>query len=264
MTDFTKSQLYITKISRVMETHLTRRFIPLDKPHSRDTLIYVISGTSIITTEDGSVFEAKPGNVIYLAKGLDYSLNVNSDNYRYIVCDFLFRTSNQNAIKLIEPKNATSLERLFRKLKNTFSVTAPDRRIRSMALLYEIYSLLIQNNQDQYVPGSARVRIEHARAFIQENIADSTLSVAALARDAQMSEVHFRKLFAGLYGCSPSRFIIQQRVVYAQKLMAFDELQLEDIAIQSGFSSLPHFCRVFKSVTATTPAVYRRNMQKEL
>ena len=132
-----------------------------------------------------------------------------------------------------------------------------------MALLYEIYSLMIQNNQDMYVPGSARVRIENARAYIQENITDPNLSVADLAKAAQMSDVHFRKLFSNLYSCTPSKYILQQRVSYSQKLMGLNELQLEDIALQSGFSSLPHFCRVFKNVTGTTPAVFRRNLPVE-
>lgn len=263
MSDITKRQLYITQLSRVVETHLSRRYIPMDKPHNRDSFVYILSGTCTFTIDNGDIFHLKGGDVLYLAKDQDYSIDVTSDDYRYIVCDFYFRTSRANQAILIRSNNPTQFERLFRKLLKTFSVTAPDRKIRSIALLYEIYSLIIQNNQDQYVPGSARVRIENARAYIQANITNPELSVSSLAQSAQMSEVHFRKLFSGLYAASPSKFIIQERVTYAQKLMALDELQLEDIALQSGFSSLPHFCRVFKNVTGSTPAVFRRKMSKE-
>lgn len=263
MSDITKNQLYITQLSRVVETNLTKRYIPMDKPHSRDTFLYILSGTCIFTIDNGEVFQIRAGDVVYLAKNQDYSLEVTSDDYRYIVCDFHFRTSKNNQALHIRVNNPAQYERLFRKLLKVFSISAPDRRIRSMALLYEIYSLMIQNNQDMYVPGSARVRIETARAYIQENITDPNLSVAQLAKTAQMSEVHFRKLFSNLYNCTPSKYILQHRVSYSQKLMGLNELQLEDIALQSGFSSLPHFCRVFKNITGTTPAVFRRNLPVE-
>ena len=263
MEDITKKQLYITQLNRVVETHLTRRYIPMDKPHSRDTLLYILSGTCVFTMDNGEVFKIQAGDVVYLAQGQDYSLEVTSDDYRYIVCDFHFSTPKTHHALYIRANNPTPFERLFRKLLKVFAISAPDRRIKSMALLYEIYSLMIQNNQDLYVPGSTKIRIEIARAYIQENITDPNLSVAELAHSAQMSEVHFRKLFQNLYNCSPSKYILQHRVVYSQKLMALNELQLEDIALQSGFCSLPHFCRVFKNVTGTTPAVFRRNLPVE-
>ena len=263
MSDITKKQLYITQLSRVVETHLTRRYIPMDKPHNRDTFLFILSGTCIFAIDNGDVFQIQAGDVVYLAKNQDYSLEVTSDAYRYIVCDFPFQAKKSNRALYLRANNPAQYERLFRKLLKVYSISAPDRRIRSMALLYEIYSMMIQNNQDMYVPGSARVRIENARAYIQENITDPNLSVADLAKTAQMSEVHFRKLFSNLYSCTPSKYILQHRVSYSQKLMGLNELQLEDIALQSGFSSLPHFCRVFKSVTGVTPAVFRRNLPIE-
>lgn len=263
MLDITKQQLYIKHIISVFETHLPRRFIPMDTPRRTDCFIYVLSGTCTFGMDDSTQHQANAGDVIFLPKGKDYSIDVTSDDYQYLICNFVFNTTKPLFSLLISLKNPPAVEKQFRKLLHTFSVSAPDRRPKSMSILYEIYCLLIQNNLDQYVPGSARVRIESARNYIQENITDPNLSVHALAKTARMSEVHFRKLFMDLYATSPYKFVITQRVHYAKKLMGLDELQLEDIALQSGFSSLPHFCRVFKSVTGTTPAAYRKKIQSE-
>ena len=256
MVDITKHQLYIMRFLRVVESHLTRRMIPMGRPHHRDSLVYVLSGTARFTLDDGRELMPEAGDVLYLALAQDYSLEVLSDDYEYIVCDFHFFSKEPRFGQLFVLKNPPSAERLFRKLAAIYSVVIPDRMPRCMALLYQIYSLLIQNQQEQYVPGSAKMRIEQARMSIQANISDPNLSVASLAQAANMSEVHFRKLFTDLYTISPSKYITQERISHACALMNLRELRLEDIALQSGFSSLPYFCKVFKATTGTTPAAY--------
>ncbi len=260
MVDITKQRLYIMRFLRTVESHLTRRMIPMGRPHHRDSLVYVLSGTARFTLDDGRELAPEAGDVLYLAEAQDYSLEVLSDSYEYIVCDFHFFSKEPRFGQLFELKNPPSAERLFRKLASIHSIASPDRMPRCMALLYQIYSLLVQNQQEQYVPGSARMRIEQARMSIQANISSPSLSVASLAQEARMSEVHFRKLFTDLYTISPSKYITQERIAYACTLMNLRELRLEDIALQSGFSSLPYFCKVFKAITGTTPAAYRQNL----
>ena len=86
--------------------------------------------------------------------------------------------------------------------------------------------------------------------------------MADLAERTELSEVHFRNLFVSLYQMSPSAYILQERVNYAKELMTLSELRLEEIAAQSGFSSLAHMCKVFKSTTGTTPGAYRAKLTK--
>jgi len=260
MLDITKTELYITRFLRAVESRLTRRFIPMSKPHPKDSLVYVVSGSCTFTLDNGSSFSPEAGDVMYLAMGQDYSIDVTSEEYTYIVCDFLFHSKGPRTGAHYVVKNPPAMERLFRKLAVAHSVIAPDRKSRCLGILYQIYSLLIQNEQEQYVPGSARMRIEQARVNIQTHISTPDLSVAALARKANMSEVHFRKLFADLYTISPAKYITQERIAYACTLMELWELRLEDIALQSGFSSLPYFCKVFKATMGTTPAAYRQKL----
>lgn len=263
MLDITNQQLYISHIGRAVESHLTQRFIPMDRAHTKDSFVYILSGTCTFTMDDNRVFYSKPGDVLYMAMGQDYSIDVTSKDYRYIVCDFAFRNKSNRKGLYFQLKNPLIAERLFRKLVTAFAIASPDRIPKCMSLLYQIYALLIQNSQTQYMPGSARRRIEESRAYIQTRITDPNLSVALLANNAQMSQVHFRKLFSELYTITPAKFITQERISYACNLMELRELELEDIALQSGFSSLPYFCKVFKATMGVTPAVYRQKYANE-
>ena len=101
-----------------------------------------------------------------------------------------------------------------------------------------------------------------------EGVADATVSFMTqkmnveFAEDADikavMSNVYFRSLFKAQYHLSPSQYIISVRLKNAKSLMKYSFLTLEECALQSGFSSLQYFCRVFKKYTGMTPSEYRK------
>ena len=257
MLNIQNDELYIKDIFRAVISRLPRRFIPMGTPRTNEAFIYTIAGSCRYELADGTAFVAGSGDVMFLARGVDYSMEILTDEYRYIPCVFLFDTDRSCESMLIRPDNIALFDSLFHKLAGKYSVTGPGQKQLCMALLYQICAAIMQNGKRDYVPGSARRRIEEARADIQANIHDPGLRVADLARKAEMSEVHFRKLFMSLYRMSPSGYIMSERVNYAKELMALSELRLEDVAAQSGFSSLAHMCKAFKAVVGVTPGRYR-------
>lgn len=257
MLNIQTEELYIKDIFRAVISRLPRRFIPLGTPRENEAFIYTITGSCRYEIEDGAVFTAQPGDVMFLPRGVDYSMEILTDEYRYIPCVFLFDTEESCESMLVRPDNIALFDSLFHKLARKYSITGPGQKQLCMALLYQICAAIMQNGKRDYVPGSTRLRIENARTYIQAHIHNPRLRVADLAKKAEMSEVHFRKLFISLYQMSPSAYIMGERVNHAKELMALSELRLEDVASQSGFSSLAHMCKVFKSVVGVTPGIYR-------
>lgn len=261
MKNILEKQLYIRHVISVMESHLTHCYIPMDNPRRSDCFCYVLSGSCIFTLEDGRSFEAQSGDVVFLAEGSDYSMNINCEHYSYMICNFLFPENASRHSMLIKTKNTAAFEKEFRKLAKEFAIKGPGWWVSSLSILLNIYSMLVREQQSQYVPSGARASILKARNWIQTHLTDPSLSVSFLANQAKMSEVHFRELFRDVYHITPAKYITQERITHAKQLMELKELRLEDIALQSGFSSLPYFCKVFKATTGTTPAVYRHKLQ---
>lgn len=249
--------LHITKLVLVMESYLTRRILRHTAGRTSDGFVYILSGQCHYTFADGAEFTVRAGDLLYLAKDAVYRMNVDCDRYRYIFCDFFFSAEKLRQSFVLTPKNSREFEKCFRRLKNSYQLSGPSRTLTCMSLLYQIYAMVMDQAQTGYVPGSARAKIEAAQDRIRTRLADPNLRVSQLARDAGMSEVHFRKLYQSLYGVTPARSIIGQRIAYAKKLLELEEFHLEDVALQSGFGSLPYFCKVFKAETGTTPAAYR-------
>ena len=128
---------------------------------------------------------------------------------------------------------------------------------KCISLIYDIYSLILMSKNNNYAEQTADKKIVSAKEYIDANFADTTLSVTALAEQAGTSDVYFRKLFKKIYRMSPSQYIISARIKTAKKLLHYSFLTLEECSIQSGFSSIQYFCRVFKRETGMTPSEYK-------
>ena len=261
-TDIRKTTLYITELSDVIES--TNRIHPkplfVDGRHS-DAFVYIMEGGCTYTFDDGDRFSVGVGDVLYLAGGAVYRMDVDEGDYHYIYCDFKFQSSDARKSAVYSPKSTSDTENLFRRLHRTH--TASGTLAECLSLLYRIYGAVIQTSDSTYVGQTARQRITVVRDFIDRNCHDCALTVSALALQAGMSEVHLRKLFHSLYGVSPLQYIISARIGRAKQLMQYPFLSLEECATQSGFSSLAYFSRVFRDTVGMTPSAYRRTIPKK-
>lgn len=84
------------------------------------------------------------------------------------------------------------------------------------------------------------------------------LSLASMARHANLSTRQFSRRFVDTTGTTPHQWLIRQRVLRAQELLEQGGLSVEEVAHRSGFASAaamrPHFARH----VSTSPADYRR------
>jgi AraC family transcriptional regulator len=108
--------------------------------------------------------------------------------------------------------------------------------------------------------GGARLLAWQARKvrdYIDAHIA-GPLPVADLGALIQRSEAHFSRLFKRTFGESPHAFVIRRRLELAAQHMLATDAPLSDIALRCGFTDQAHLCKHFRSVTAQTPAAWRR------
>jgi AraC family transcriptional regulator len=84
------------------------------------------------------------------------------------------------------------------------------------------------------------------------------LTLEELAREAGVHPVHLVTVFRRHLCCTPFDFLRRTRIAFAARKLIDTKMTLAEIALDAGFAHQSHFCRVFKSVTGTTPAAYRR------
>jgi transcriptional regulator GlxA family with amidase domain len=84
------------------------------------------------------------------------------------------------------------------------------------------------------------------------------LTVRELAERAHMSERTFARKFTKATGATPQRWLLHQRLLYAQQLLESTQLPVQAIAERAGFGAGYLLRRHFGAYFATTPSAYRK------
>ena len=85
----------------------------------------------------------------------------------------------------------------------------------------------------------------------------SDVRLTELADVAGLSPNHFLQIFKNTFGTTPHRYLLQQRIHAAQKLLSRRGCSISHIALDLGFSDQSHFTRTFRRLTGTTPKRFR-------
>ena len=98
--------------------------------------------------------------------------------------------------------------------------------------------------------------ITRARSFIADH-SDDELSLAAVARVANMSATYFSEKFKQVAGINFVDYVARTRVGKARKLFLNSDRRVSEVAFAVGFQSLSQFNRAFKKVAGQSPRDYR-------
>ena len=257
--DISQKKLYFKKIINVIKSEINNHPKPLKTDSRRsDAFIYIISGNCLYKFDDGCELMANKGDILYLAHEAAYIMNVRSKNYQFIFCDFNFDDDLPKKSAVYSPQSVLNAENLFRILLKCHTYPSKTSFTECMSILYNIYGIIMLTASREYIENSTKNKIAEAKNYIDANFKNISIGISFMAEKANMSEVYFRKLFKSQYDIPPSQYIISMRLNHAKELMKYPFLTLEQCALQSGFSSLQYFCRMFKKATGISPAKYRK------
>ena len=235
------------------------KLLTINGRHS-DAFIYIVSGSCTYTFNDKSTFQANAGDVFYLPYKSVYTMYIHTDDYKFIFCDFDFWETKEKCSAICESPKHKNIDGLFMTLLNLYHASSCSARTECMSILYTIYSILQQDTQKGYLDKGKKEKTKQAKQLIDEGFYNPEFSVSMLAEKINVSEVYLRKLFKAQYGISPSAYLISVRLLNAKKMMKYPFLTLNECAMQSGFSSLQYFCRIFKKENGISPGKYRKNL----
>jgi AraC family transcriptional regulator len=111
--------------------------------------------------------------------------------------------------------------------------------------------------------GLATWQARRVAEHVESNIG-SKIHVTDLAALARLSIGHFFRAFRLTFGASPQAYLMQQRILRAQVIMAGSNKPLAQIALDCGLSDQAHFSRTFRRFTGVTPTDWRRQVSAGL
>ncbi len=217
--------------------------------------IYVHTGNALYYTPQEQLLTAKHGDVLYLPKGSRYlvemapadaiSMTINF-SMSYKGDDLLF----SNHVCRIAKDTGNVLYEMFSDLCTLYLQTTDRFLIKSKTL-----NLCSELSQVKSMCES-RSPIHAAIVYINQHITTIT-DIPAVAKMYAMSESTFRREFNRIVGCSPKKYINEQKIKKAKQMLSRGDLPISDICTSLGFFDNAYFTKVFKEHTGTTPATYR-------
>ncbi|GEM_PF-2747557 len=87
------------------------------------------------------------------------------------------------------------------------------------------------------------------------------VDLESCAEEMGMSYAHFRRQFRRRMGETPYRYLAAQRIGYACRLLAEEQLSVKEIAAASGFAYVESFNRLFRQLMGQAPKQYRESLR---
>lgn len=109
-----------------------------------------------------------------------------------------------------------------------------------------------KTSQLQWMPS----KILDTMSYVQLNLSQN-ITVMHLAERVNQNQDYFSKKFLLHTGQRPLQYVLEKKIERAQYLIATTNKTFLEIALDTGFSNLPHFSKVFKQVVSLTPGQYR-------
>lgn len=137
----------------------------------------------------------------------------------------------------------------------------PEAKPYMKEFLIQSLHCLIQTGQKN------RVRyVAAAKKYMEDNYADSSLSLDAVSRYIGISPSYLSTLFSEQTGQNAGDYLRGYRIGQACRFLVATEDTVAEIGFKTGFNSANSFIRAFKKRTGKTPGQYRdssRRQQKE-
>ena len=80
-----------------------------------------------------------------------------------------------------------------------------------------------------------------------------------LAASCNLSETHFRRLFAEYTGMTPLAYVNHLRIRQACGMIKKTNYSMEEVATRVGYASISSFNRNFRAIIGTSPYQYKKN-----
>lgn len=233
------------------------------EPRNHESLFIVTKG-ELLYERDGERHVIGTGQVGYIARGsIDKSSAHQCEEVSYIAANFCFdRQSTQPTRtlpfdELCSTGIAFPYEKLFARAHNCFLSKAPGYIAVCNGLMLQIIGNLYGEMKTENADLIRGGRLEKSIQYLRENYSSADLTISSLARMANMSEKHFRRLFFELYRQTPYAFLQQFRIDRAEILLSNTAKSVADIALQCGFADVYSFSHSFKKHTGHSPGEYR-------
>lgn len=103
--------------------------------------------------------------------------------------------------------------------------------------------------------------ISEAAAYIEEHLQDENLSIVTVAAHIYLNPVYFGRVFKNTFHMTFKKYLLQQRMEKAKKLLQEGSGSIGDICEAVGIHNPSYFSHLFKQYTGKIPSEYKKEYE---
>ena len=149
---------------------------------------------------------------------------------------------------------------LARRLFREFSQRRPASELMLEGIALELLAQALRAPDPRADRGRPRW-LRDARDRVHESLGEK-LAIGGLADELGVDPLRLSRGFRRHFGESIGRMHRRLRIEEACRRLAREDVRIVDVAASLGFADQSHFTRVFRELTGTTPASYRRSTRR--
>lgn len=149
------------------------------------------------------------------------------------------------------------LKKFISECENGFPGANDLRVVFSIIMTHQLIRNIL-NISNQVDITTDKFEIQRTVAFMHQHFGEK-LSIAGLAKKANMSESHFIRVFKTETGLPPMEYLIKIRHCNAKMLLRGGIDSITEVSLQCGFNSISHFSTSFSKHIGMTPSEYQKS-----
>ena len=130
--------------------------------------------------------------------------------------------------------------------------------IIALERMYGLIGYGVTHQKSDNTPIIKNAKLRDAILYIESRF-DESITLPDIAKAAGMNHTTLTALMKEELGLTAIECLMKYRITVAEKQLEFTNVPIKDIANMTGFKTVQHFSRVFKSQTGATPAEFRKN-----
>ena len=155
-------------------------------------------------------------------------------------------------------------DELKEKFQNYYSNMQNLNAARAVDVCYKIIGDVIEERQKSAEKDETKYfkeYIQAAVAYIDEHLDDEDLSIVSVATHVYLNPVYFGRVFKNTFHMTFKKYILQQRMEKAKRLLEEGNISIGNICEAVGISNPSYFSHLFKQYTGKLPSEYKKEYE---
>ena len=130
--------------------------------------------------------------------------------------------------------------------------------IIALERMYGLIGYGLTHQKSDNAPIIKNPKLRDAVLYIEGHYGDS-ITLTDISANAGINHTTLTALMKEELGCTAIEYLMKYRITIAKKQLAFTDVPIKDVANMVGFKTIQHFNRIFKEISGTTPAEFRKS-----